>query len=266
MKKLCFLLLVFASCNLSTNGNEIDSGLNYAMTVSQLPADPILENIQTKIYQAFVTAIMSSETKNLEEISGELQNLYEKNPQNLVQYWRAYAAYYTSIFYTTQKKPEDSKKHIERGIDLMKKLKNKNTEDYALLALMQSFSIQFKSGIGAGMMSSKVNKNAQKSKDLDGENPRAYFVLGSSDYYTPEQYGGGKKAEEYLLKAITLPAQKTANHYLPSWGVEESYEMLIKLYIKKEDWANAKNHFAKAKELFPQSYNINSLASNLVGK
>lgn len=102
--------------------------------------------------------------------------------------------------------------------------------------------------------------------ELDPENIRANFVYASNDFYTPEMYGGGKEAESYLLKALELPSQKVENTYLPSWGREEAYEMLIKVYIKAEKWNEAKEHYAAGIEEFPRSYVINQLAAKLINK
>jgi len=98
---------------------------------------------------------------------------------------------------------------------------------------------------------------------LDSTNVRAYFVYGSNDFYTPEQYGGGKEAEKYLLKAISMPTQKEKNNILPSWGKEEAYEILIRLYIKKENWDLAEKYFHEGIEEFPDSYSINQLKPKL---
>ena len=144
-------------------------------------------------------------------------------------------------------------------------MKNKNSEDYALLAMLQGFSIQFK-GMKAMFISRDIKKNLKKAIAIDSTNLRAYYVFASNDYHTPEKYGGGKKAEEYLLKAISLPAQKIKNDYLPSWGKEEAYEMLIKLYIKKEKWELAKKYYKEGIKKFPESYTISQLATQLIGK
>lgn len=144
-------------------------------------------------------------------------------------------------------------------------MKSKNSEDYALLAMLQGFGIQFK-GMKAMFISSNIKKNVKQAIALDSTNPRAYYVYSSNDFYTPEKYGGGKEAEKYLLKVISLPSQKIKNEYLPSWGKEESFEMLVKLYIKKEKWDLAKKYFQMGIQEFPESYTINQLAPKLVGK
>jgi pentatricopeptide repeat protein len=101
---------------------------------------------------------------------------------------------------------------------------------------------------------------------IDATNIRGYYVFANNDFYTPEKYGGGKEAEEYLLKAIALPAQNIKNEYLPSWGMEESYEILIRLYIQNENWDLAKKYFQEGIGDFPESYAINQLAAKLVRK
>ncbi|MEL7123109.1 MAG: hypothetical protein AAFO07_26905 [Bacteroidota bacterium] len=264
MEKLIIFALFLSSCNMSSGNSDAVTDY-YAVTIN-FQNDELIKNIQTKIYGAFVQSIMNKDATELDNMANALESLQKEQSNNLIQYWRAYNQYYLSILYTTMEDKEQSKAHIEKGIDIMSNLKNKNSEDYALLALLQSFSIQFKSGIGAGFMSNKVKKNAQKAKEMDATNLRAYFVLGSSDYYTPATYGGGKKTEEYLLKALDCPDQKVENLYLPSWGREVAYEILLKHYIKNEEWDKAKSHFQNAKSQFPNSYAINNIASELVGK
>ncbi|MFY7787441.1 MAG: hypothetical protein ACOVQA_06165, partial [Thermoflexibacteraceae bacterium] len=234
--------------------------------VAVIQADNLLNGIQQKIYNAFVQGMMTQKDDQLVAIKKELVDLYQKKNQNLIQYWRAYSAYYHAIFALKIGNKDLAEDYTDEGIDLLDEIKNKNAEDYALLGLLQNFSIQFKMGIKAPFISSSVKSNAEKAMQLDKENPRGYYVYASNDFYTPEQYGGGKEAEHYLLKAVALPAQKVQNALLPSWGKEEAYEMLIKLYIKKEKWTEAKKYFQEGIAVFPNSYSINQLASKLVGK
>lgn len=263
MKKVLLICAFFATCHLLLGCASEQPGEAYLATFKKEAQDPLLKGIQKKIMTAFSQSIMQSKSKAIDEIAQKLEKTYEENPKNLVQYWRAYTAYYQAIFYTVQEETEQSERYANKGIDMLKNMEGKNAEDYTLLSMIQGFSIQFKSGIGAALLSSKATKNAEKALALNENNPRAYFVLGSNDFYTPEQYGGGKRAEELLLKAISLPAQEQPNPYLPSWGIEESYELLIKHYIKQKQWDKAQAHFDKASSKFPNSYTINSLASKI---
>ena len=75
----------------------------------------------------------------------------------------------------------------------MEKLDKKNTEDYALLASVQNLAIQFRSGMGAGKLSSQAVENARTALQMDSTNLRAWYVLASNDFYTPAFFGGGKR-------------------------------------------------------------------------
>jgi hypothetical protein len=79
------------------------------------------------------------------------------------------------------------------GIALLVHQKIKSSEDYALLALMESFSIPFKKE-QALWIAPRVQKNTHKALEMDSLNLRGYFVLGSNDFYTPKLFGGMKKA------------------------------------------------------------------------
>ncbi|MCF6308249.1 MAG: hypothetical protein L3J09_09855 [Flavobacteriaceae bacterium] len=221
--------------------------------------------IQEKIYNAFGHSFMAKNNNELNLLSKNLENLYSTNKNNIILYWKSYLQFYSSIYYLKKGDKETAEKEVGKGIDWLEEMKNKNSEGYALLAMLQGFGIQFK-GMKAMIVSSNIKKNIKRATAIDSTNLRAYYVFTSNDFHTPEKYGGGKEAEEYLLKAISFPAQKIKNDYLPSWGKEESYEMLIKLYIKKENWELAKKYFQEGNKEFPESYTINQLASKLVGK
>ncbi|MEM6804709.1 MAG: hypothetical protein AAF696_25150 [Bacteroidota bacterium] len=267
MRHLIILLsLAFSLQSMSCVGNNFaaDTSVGAAYDVN-ISSDSLLAGVQMKIFNAFVASNVNGTTSQMEEIESALEKLYSESSQKLIMYWRAYVKYYLSIAHMQKGNEKQSEKEIDMGIRWLKEMKNKNSEDYALLAMMQGFSLQFK-GMKVMFLSSKVKANAKTAVELDPENIRANFVYASNDFYTPETYGGGKEAESYLLKALSLPAQKIENAYLPSWGREEAYEMLIKLYIKAEKWSKAKEYYAAGVKEFPRSYVINQLAAKLINQ
>lgn len=268
MKNLVFMgLLFFASCNANTKPIKSNPSIDYQLVVSEnsMSKDTLLIYIQQKIYDIFAQSLILKDNKMLLELAKNLEKLNQERKQNIITYWQSYLQFYASIHYLKMGDRKMAEKEIDKGIDFLKKMKHKNSEDFALLAMLQNFSIQFK-GIKAMFISSDVKENAEQSIAIDSTNLRAFYVYGSSDFYTPEKYGGGKKTERYLLKAISLDAQKINNPYLPSWGKEEAYELLIKFYIKKEKWELAKKYYVQGIQEFPESYVLNQLAKNLVGK
>jgi tetratricopeptide (TPR) repeat protein len=261
MKNFVFALLLFAACSAATNTavpvNVDEINREYA-------GDSLLTNIEAKIMDAFIQGFMAKNTQALETLDDRLAAAGKEKPSGLIQYWRAYNHYYQSIAHIKGGDKVRSEQCIEKAIVLLDELRTKNTEDYALLAHVQGFAIQFKSGMGAGMASARAKRNGEAALKADPNNLRAHFVLGSLDYYTPKQFGGGKKTEGYLLKAISLPAQSVPNPYLPGWGKNEAYAMLVEHYIDKGDKEQAKKHYQDAVKLYPDDYQLAQLAKKLI--
>ncbi|MCF6298158.1 MAG: hypothetical protein L3J08_09295 [Flavobacteriaceae bacterium] len=265
MIRLLFISLLFVSCKGNTTDFNKSQIVSYQAQTQSTQQDSLLVGIQGKIYNAFAQSFMTKNNDELYSLRKDLESLYSTKKNNIILYWKSYLQFYSSIYYLKKGDKKTAEKEIDKGIDWLNDMKNKNSEGYALLAMLQGFGIQFK-GMKAMIVSSNIKKNIKRATAIDSTNLRAYYVFTSNDFHTPEKYGGGKEAETYLLKAILLPAQKIKNDYLPSWGKEESYEMLIKLYIKKENWILAKKYFQEGIVAFPESYTINQLASKLVGK
>ncbi|MEO0468938.1 MAG: hypothetical protein AAF206_04900 [Bacteroidota bacterium] len=265
---ILLLLGLGSSLALSSCGaTEEVAGPSYqARFASNEVAFSDLLNMQQQVYDAFVQSLLTNTHQPLDALLLELEKMSQANQQNIVRYWQSYLQYYSAIYHSTKGDKEKAEKAIEAAVDRLEDLSGKNAEDYALLSLTQSFSIQFQSTIKAVIMSSRVKSNGEKALAMDPKNLRAYFVLGSNDYYTPAKYGGGTKVETYLLKALEQADQAVENPYLPSWGRAEAYEMLIKFYIKKEKWSDAKTHYQDALQHFPDNYQLSKLGSKLVGK
>jgi tetratricopeptide (TPR) repeat protein len=224
--------------------------------------DTLLINIQGKVMDAFIKGKISKSDKGLIDLEQALLKLNNNN--GIIIYWYSYTCYYHSIFLMIEKDNKGSEKILGEGIRQLKNVSKLNSEHLALLALMESFSIQYASGIEIPFISKSVKQNAEKALQLDSLNIRAYFVLGSNDFYSPEQYGGGKKAAGYFIKAIKLNDQSVSNPYLPSWGKNSAYEMLIRFYINHKQFSEANKYYQEAISLFPDDYMINNLAKNLI--
>lgn len=144
-------------------------------------------------------------------------------------YWLAYIQLQKSFYYL-QNQPDSARMVLNQGIKILTDKEKLNTEDYSLLAYLQSMSIRFVAGMEAGILSQKAGNNARNAVQADAQNLRGWFVSGLLDYYTPKQFGGRKHCEEYWQKALSLPVQQIPNPYLPSWGREDTYLMLISYY------------------------------------
>ncbi|NVO08834.1 MAG: tetratricopeptide repeat protein [Bacteroidales bacterium] len=265
---LAFAILIVNSCkgNIKYSKKEhltVQQTQKFSLKSVQ-QSDTLLNNIEQKINQAFAKGTINQTDSDLASLEEELLSVNSKKKNTIITYWYSYSIYYHSILLMIHKDLKKSEKVLDDGIEKLEGIDQKNSEHFALLALMESFSIQFSSGIKIPFISANVKKNAEKAIELDSLNLRAYYVLGSNDFYTPAQYGGGKKAENYFKKAIQLNSQSVKNPYLPSWGKNSAYELLIRSYINKGQFSEAKKYFQEAIALFPNDYMINQLASKLI--
>lgn len=208
-----------------------------------------LQNIQSKIDSALSRSFAHQNTAPLDSMLTQLTKVTPQN--NLTTYWQSYARSMETVYFMKMKQLKEAENIINRACDDMEKLDKKNTEDYALLASVQNLAIQFRSGMGAGKLSSQAVENARTALQMDSTNLRAWYVLASNDFYTPAFFGGGKKAEQYLLKALSCPAQQVPNPYMPSWGREESYQLLLTYYVQKEQYESARVLLNTAKKEYP---------------
>lgn len=224
----------------------------------------VLLNAEQQVMAAFVQAKMKQSPDEIQALGKQFLDTYKAKKNKLAAYWYAYNCYYECIYHMGMEDNVAAKKTLKAGITMLSGLSDKNSEDYALLASMQSLSIPLYASYQAIFISAKVKKNGEKALAMDPSNLRALLVLGSSDYYTPTQYGGGKKVEDYLIKAIKLSAQKVENPYLPAWGKNTAYELLIRYYLREDRKEEAKAMFKAAKKVFPEDYQISSLAEQLI--
>ena len=180
-------------------------------------------------------------------------------------YWRAYLHYHLAVYLSETNEKALAEEMNDLGIDLLMQRKSKSSEDHALLALMESFSISFKKG-AAFWITQRVKKNAQKALEKDSLNLRAYFVLGSNDFYTPKQFGGMKKAERYLKKAVLLGKQNSKTNTKPNWGHSMSYELLVKLLLKQNQPQKAIKWAKEGLRLYPDHFPLKMLNDRLKTK
>lgn len=68
----------------------------------------------------------------------------------------------------------------------------------------------------------------QSAKSINADNPRIYYLEGSSLFFTPEEYGGGKKVAKPMLEMAQqkFTTFQPASGIHPDWGKMETEWML----------------------------------------
>jgi hypothetical protein len=112
---------------------------------------------------------------------------------------------------------DDADKEREETVSILKK---ETDETYVLGALIANMRLAV-DPMNRWMKYGKIfSDDLEAAKDLNPDNPRMYYLQGTSKLYTPKAYGGGKKiAMPYFEKAEGLFAKETDSDIMkPSWG------------------------------------------------
>ena len=103
-----------------------------------------------------------------------------------------------------------------------------NSEIYVLKSFIIGMMISIDPmtrGQKLGMESSML---IEKAIELNKENPRAYFIKGTSLMYRPAQFGGGKEVAQPILETSIekFTSFIPENSIMPHWGAERARGML----------------------------------------
>lgn len=81
------------------------------------------------------------------------------------------------------------------------------------------------------------DENLQKAKELNEENPRIYYLKGTSVFFTPKMFGGGaKKALPYFEKAEPMFAKEEKGDMTdPHWGAMANQYFIMQSKNSKEE-------------------------------
>jgi hypothetical protein len=127
---------------------------------------------------------------------------------------------------------DEADKEREDAVSLLKK---ENDETYVLAAMIANARM----GVDPMQRWMKYGpifkQNLESAQELNPDNPRMYYIQGTSKFFTPKAYGGGKKAAlPYFEKAEILFAKDAGKDItMPHWGKHNNEYFLNK--CKEED-------------------------------
>lgn len=149
--------------------------------------------------------------------------------QWLPAYYAAYANVLASFNENDPVKKDAILDKAEEMLNIAKTRKKDESENSVVEAFLYLGRIQAYPMERGMEYSLRANAALDKAISLNPDNPRAYYLKGTTIYYTPEQFGGGKdNAMPYLLKAkekFNLFSSPSA--FWPSWG-REHLETILK--------------------------------------
>ena len=224
-----------------------------------------LAGMQQRVQQAFASDMRAGKAEALPAL---LQLFAAERPtgnrslEQLHTYWQAYLRFFQTLYYSQHQQHERAAEAVGEGIKLLEGYGNKGSEEYALLARLEGLATSY-AGSKTPQLAMSMAEHAAQAIALDPQNPRAYVVAGVNNYFTPVAFGGKTKVKEYLTKALELPAQQTPSDYLPSWGRDEAYEYLIRLYLDTGARDEAAALCTKALGEFPASPMLQQLKGRI---
>jgi len=200
----------------------------------------ILMTANTFAQQGHYQAVMG---KNLEALRTAqtledyqlVANGFERMAAAEQQQWLpTYYASFSYINMSFREKDDDKRDQYldkaQQHLDKALKLQPKESELYALQGFLHMARIQV-SPMMRGMKYSGLAKEAlEKAKNLNPDNPRVYYLLGSNTFHTPSMFGGGSQAAKPLLEQAKLKfeKQRAATALAPSWGEPQTLALLAK--------------------------------------
>jgi hypothetical protein len=147
--------------------------------------------------------------------------------------WLPY--YYASFMYvlagyadTTTSKKDGYLDKADTFINIADSLEENESEIYTLKGMIAQARLQIDPMNRWMKYGAESTSNFNKAMKLDTLNPRPEYLTGIGLYYTPEQFGGGPKTAEPLLKKSLEKFNQFVpeNDLMPNWGREMVEKLL----------------------------------------
>lgn len=142
-----------------------------------------------------------------------------------------YAALNYSLYAFTKNTPAQNDTYANKAEELLNKaeaLEQNNSEIACVKSLIASLRMLVDPQTRWQTYGATIQQELEKSKSLDPDNPRPYFLQGQNLRYTPQEFGGGcAAAKPYMEQAQKkFETFKPASDIHPNWGKNEVVRML----------------------------------------
>jgi hypothetical protein len=141
----------------------------------------------------------------------------------LPSYYAAYAKIMTAFMSKDlggiDAKVDDAEKLIQKAEAI-----NPNSELECLKGMCHQARIMADPMTRGQRYSQMAKESFNVSSELDPTNPRPLYMKAQSAFYTPEQFGGGKKIAKNLFELAIQKFEKfkPSNDIMPNWGYEDA--------------------------------------------
>ncbi len=180
------------------------------------------QDFKEVLHKTVSTFDTTMDAKQKIELSNKLGLISKKWPGEwATHYYNAYSKVILSYEEKDEAKRDAYLNEAEAERDeAVTLLKTENDETYVLAAMVANGRLAVKPQARWQKFGKLFEDNLAKAKELDADNPRIYYLQGTSKFFTPKMFGGGKKAAlPYFEKAEGLFAKESSDDILkPFWG------------------------------------------------
>lgn len=194
---------------------------------------PVLEKTFTAFDTTWNPASQMEQSNKLALIAKKWDNEW------ITHYYLAYSKVVLSYQEKDANKKDAYLDEAEKELDdVVSMLKKDNDETYVLAAMIANARLGVDPMARWQKYGPIFKEKLEAAKDINPDNPRMYYLQGTSKFFTPKAFGGGKKAAQpYFEKAQGLFAKETGKDItMPHWG-NANNEYFLK-QCKEEDKDN----------------------------
>ena len=161
-------------------------------------------------------------TNQFERIAGVTQKEW------LPYYYAAYCGAVASFMNKNKRNLDDVLDKCQGWIDKADSLMPNNSEIYAVKGMILQARIGVNPMSRGKKFGTMANDLLEKSKELNKNNPRPYYLQAQGLFYTPKMFGGGKeKAKPVAEEAVAKYADfKPLTDISPHWGAENAKKLV----------------------------------------
>jgi hypothetical protein len=199
---------------------------------------PVCLKAQTMEESLSKTLMKMDSVQNLSEmmnVSAQFDMLAAKwENEWSTNYYASYAKVIASFIVQDNKKKDLFLDEAEKYLEKAKTIDSQNDETWILAALITNARISVDGQNRGAQYRGIFNQYLAKAEKINPNNPRIYYMKGTSLFYTPEMYGGGKALAKPLFeKAKELFAKETRSSVLkPNWGEKQNLDYLKQCHEK----------------------------------
>ena len=158
--------------------------------------------------------------------SAELANNFERigdaeKTQWLPYYYASYCNILTTYTEKDKSKVDAIADKAQQLINKAEQLAGKENSETAVVESMIASARLMVDPMSRYMQYGPISSsNIEKAKQLDPTNPRPIYLEGTTKFYTPEAFGGGKEPAKALFTAalVMFDSFKPAGDLYPTWG------------------------------------------------